>query len=48
MSNINQTAASWTGSGNRNDGTQTFSLANSWSYATGTYLATITYTLTSP
>ena len=47
MTNANQSAASWTGSGNRN-GTQTFSLVNSWSYAAGTYIATITYTLTSP
>ena len=47
ISNSNQTAASWTGSGNRN-GTQSFSLVNSWLYATGTYTATITYTLTAP
>jgi hypothetical protein len=47
MTNANQSAASWTGAGNRS-GTQSFSLANSWSYAVGTYTATITYTLTSP
>ncbi len=47
MTNANQTAASWTGSGNRT-GTQSFALTNSWSYATGSYTATITYTLTSP
>ncbi len=47
MTNTNQTAASWTGSGSRS-GTQSFALDNSWSYATGSYTATITYTLTSP
>lgn len=47
MTNVNQSAASWTGSGNRS-GTQSFALDNSWSYATGSYTATITYTLTSP
>ena len=41
------TVASFTGSGNRT-GTQNYSLANSWSYATGTYNATLTYTLTAP
>ena len=35
------------GSGSRTD-TQVYSLANSWDYATGTYSATITYTLTVP
>jgi hypothetical protein len=29
-------------------GTQTYKLANSWAYATGSYSATITYTLTVP
>ena len=47
MSNTNQLAASWTGSGNRS-GIQSFYLANSWSYAVGTYAATITYTLIHP
>jgi hypothetical protein len=47
MTNVNQSAASWTGSGNHS-GTQSFALDNSWSYATGSYTATITYTLTSP
>ena len=42
-----QTAGSWTGSGNRT-GTFSYVLANSWSYATGTYTATATYTLTAP
>lgn len=39
-----QTAATWTGSGVRT-GTQTFFFRNLWSYATGTYTLTITYTL---
>lgn len=38
---------SWTGPGARN-GTQTYLLANSWSYAPGTYTVTLTYTLTAP
>lgn len=42
-----QSVASWTGSGNRS-GTQTYALANSWNYATGSYSATATYTLTAP
>ena len=42
-----QTVASWTNSGNRT-GTQTYALANNWSYATGAYSATATYTLTAP
>jgi hypothetical protein len=42
-----QTAGSWTGSGNRS-GTFSYFLANSWSYATGSYAASSTYTLTAP
>ena len=42
-----QTVASWTNSGNRT-GTQTYALANSWSYPTGSFSATATYTLTAP
>jgi hypothetical protein len=42
-----QTAASWTGSGNRT-GSFSYFLANSWSYATGSYIASSTYTLTAP
>lgn len=38
---------SWTGGGNEL-GTQTYQLVNSWNYRTGTYSATITYTLTAP
>ena len=44
---IAQPAGSWTNSGNRT-GTQTWRLANPWSYATGTYTLTLTYTLTAP
>ena len=42
-----QTVASWTNSGNR-PGTQPYALANSWSYPTGSFSATATYTLTAP
>jgi hypothetical protein len=42
-----QTVGSWTGSGSRT-GTQTYALANSWSYAAGSYSAAATYTLTAP
>lgn len=42
-----QTLGSWTGSG-AFSGTQTYKLANSWSYATGSYSTTLTYTLTAP
>lgn len=38
----------WTGSGVRGPGNLTFSLANSWNYATGTYSQTSTFTLTAP
>lgn len=41
------TVASFSGSGQTN-GTQTYKLANSWAYATGTYSATLNYTLTAP
>ncbi len=37
----------WTGSGTQ-AGTQTYKLVNSWSYVTGSYSASITYTLTAP
>ena len=43
-----QTAASWTGSGSHTDGSFSYFLANSWNYATGSYSATSTYTLTAP
>ena len=39
-----QIVAAWTGSGVRT-GTQTFFFRNLWSYATGTYTLTMTYTL---
>ena len=42
-----QTVGSWTGSGEKT-GTLTFALANNWSYPTGNYTATVTYTLTAP
>jgi hypothetical protein len=42
-----QNLGAWTNSGSRS-GTQTYSLANSWSYATGSYTTTINYTLTAP
>jgi hypothetical protein len=42
-----QSVGSWTGSGSR-VGSQTYALANSWSYATGSYSATLTYTLVAP
>ncbi|WP_298270100.1 hypothetical protein [Geobacter sp.] len=42
-----QTVASWTGSGSRT-GSNSYALANSWDYATGSYTAVTTYTLTSP
>jgi hypothetical protein len=42
-----QTVGSWTGSGSPS-GTQTYALANSWAYATGTYTVTLNYTLTAP
>lgn len=42
-----RTLGSWTGSGNP-AGTHTLQLPNSWSYATGSYTATLTYTLTAP
>ena len=43
---IAQLVASWTGSGVRS-GTQAFFFRNLWTYATGTYTLTMTYTLTS-
>jgi hypothetical protein len=42
-----QTAGRWQGSGNRT-GTFSYFLKNSWSYATGNYTQTVTYTLTAP
>jgi hypothetical protein len=42
-----QTVGSWGVSGSPS-GTQTFSLPNSWTYATGTYTVTLNYTLTAP
>jgi hypothetical protein len=42
-----QSVGTWTGSGLQT-GVQTFSLPNSWTYATGNYSVTLNYTLTSP
>lgn len=42
-----QSLGSWTGSGTFS-GAQTLQLANNWAYNTGSYSATITYTLTAP
>ncbi len=42
------TFGTWTGSGNHLGLTQTYALANSWAYATGSYGAVVTYTLTAP
>ena len=42
-----QSVGSWSGSGNRT-GSHTYSLPNSWTYATGSYSATLTYTLVAP
>lgn len=44
---VDVSAGSWTGSGER-IGTFSYSFANSWAYATGTYTQTSTYTLTAP
>jgi hypothetical protein len=44
---VAQSAGSWTGPGTQN-GTFSFFLANSWSYAPGSYAASATYTLTAP
>jgi hypothetical protein len=42
-----QSAGSWSGSGIRT-GSFSYALANSWSYASGAYTASVTYTLTAP
>jgi hypothetical protein len=42
-----QRVATWTSSGTF-AGTQTFTLGNSWTYPTGSYGMTVTYTLTTP
>lgn len=46
-SSSNVSAGSWTGSGSY-AGTFSYFLVNSWSYTTGTYTASTTYTLTAP
>jgi hypothetical protein len=42
-----QPVVTFSGSGTRN-GTQSYTLDNSWAYATGNYGATLTYTLSTP
>ncbi|MEI6669742.1 MAG: hypothetical protein WCP29_16455 [Acidobacteriota bacterium] len=42
-----QTVGSWVSSGFWT-GTQSYALANAWTYSTGTYTTTLTYTLTAP
>ena len=42
-----RTVGNWTGPGSRT-GTQTYRLANNWSYRVGVYSTTATYTLTAP
>ncbi len=44
---VAQAVAVWVSSGSR-VGTQAYQLANSWSYATGSYSTTFTYTLSAP
>jgi hypothetical protein len=41
------TVGTWTGSGSRS-GTQTLMFQNLWTYASGTYTASLTYTLSAP
>jgi hypothetical protein len=41
------TIGNWSNSGSRS-GNMTFSLVNSWAYATGNYSTTVTYTLSAP
>ncbi len=47
MNTSAQSVGAWVGSGVY-AGTMTFALANSWTYATGSYSATATFTLTAP
>jgi hypothetical protein len=42
-----RTVATWAGSGVRT-GTQTYTFQNRWTYPTGTYTLTMTYTLSAP
>jgi hypothetical protein len=46
-SNTPQTVGSWIGSGHQS-GAHTYTLPNSWSYATGTYAVALNYTLATP
>ncbi len=47
LSTIAVTIGSWTNSGVRSGG-MTFALENSWTYATGNYTTTVTFTLSAP
>jgi hypothetical protein len=47
MSDSPVNVASWTGPSNQN-GTQNYSLVNSWNYAPGTHTVVLTYTLATP
>ena len=47
MSDAPVNVAAWTGPSNQT-GTQSYVLANSWNYAPGTHVVTLTYTLTTP
>lgn len=49
MSTTSVQAGNWTSSGNKTyNGTFSYFLQNNWNYATGNYVATVTYTLHSP
>ena len=47
MGNTAVNVAQWTGPSNQT-GTQSYTLANSWSYAPGTHVVTLPYTLATP
>lgn len=47
MTTVAQTAGSWTGSGDRS-GTFRYSFDNLWTYAPGSYTATVNYVLSAP
>ena len=47
MNTAEQTVAQWNGPGAQN-GTQNYTLVNSWDYAPGTHQVQLTYTLSTP
>ena len=47
MDVTDQPLATWNGPASQN-GTQNYTLANSWSYVPGTFSVTLTYTLSTP